>query len=311
MSKSTTPLSRSHQVARSHQARGFTLVELLVVIGIIAVLLSILLPTMSRARDTARFTQCRSNLNQIGIAVRMYANDYKDRWPGATTWGGHITPADIADQKEFAQARGNGQFRVGPGRIAKDENGDVIPGSTPEVYGLPSLLHGIVPPGPGQPAIDFSQGLSGPDLPRKPKYLPGDSKVWICPSQLDWMSEQGNTYTLLAYSGRDERFTSKQRAKLDAADAQPIAYIADNYTLRYAVSGSRPADTNSSTLPQARRFFPHTWAVNRRIRSQSTNPLARDTPIQGAINTFFRDGSVGIWLFVQNGNASRNEYIRG
>jgi prepilin-type N-terminal cleavage/methylation domain-containing protein len=56
---------------------GFTLVELLVVIGIIAVLISILLPTLGRARESAKRTQCLSNLRQIAVFMNMYANQYK------------------------------------------------------------------------------------------------------------------------------------------------------------------------------------------------------------------------------------------
>jgi prepilin-type N-terminal cleavage/methylation domain-containing protein/prepilin-type processing-associated H-X9-DG protein len=64
---------------------GFTLVELLVVIGIIAVLISVLLPALRRARDAAQRVQCLSNMRQISNAMISFANDHHGSMPSAAT----------------------------------------------------------------------------------------------------------------------------------------------------------------------------------------------------------------------------------
>jgi prepilin-type processing-associated H-X9-DG protein/prepilin-type N-terminal cleavage/methylation domain-containing protein len=60
---------------------GFTLVELLVVIGIVALLISILLPALNRARESAKQVACMSNLRQLSYLLQQYANDYHDFMP--------------------------------------------------------------------------------------------------------------------------------------------------------------------------------------------------------------------------------------
>jgi len=63
----------------------FTLIELLVVVAIIAILASLLLPALSKARDSARGTTCLNNLKQIGTSISFYANDNEDYIPSSTT----------------------------------------------------------------------------------------------------------------------------------------------------------------------------------------------------------------------------------
>ena len=63
--------------------KGFTLRELLVVIAIIALLLAILMPALSRAKEQAQATRCLANLKQIGVAMHLYANDYDYKVPRA------------------------------------------------------------------------------------------------------------------------------------------------------------------------------------------------------------------------------------
>jgi prepilin-type N-terminal cleavage/methylation domain-containing protein/prepilin-type processing-associated H-X9-DG protein len=90
--------------------RGFTLVELLVVIGIIALLISMLLPALNRARESAKTVSCSNNLRQIGVGMMQYVNANKGWFPVFTDY--YMNPQD-QNNKYWYQRLVNGRHITG------------------------------------------------------------------------------------------------------------------------------------------------------------------------------------------------------
>jgi prepilin-type N-terminal cleavage/methylation domain-containing protein/prepilin-type processing-associated H-X9-DG protein len=90
---------------------GFTLVELLVVIGIIAVLIAMLLPALSKARQSAKSVACMSNERQLGVAMMLYAQENKGRFTGGrTVWAGPTWMWDLSTTKSVSSKSWNWAF---------------------------------------------------------------------------------------------------------------------------------------------------------------------------------------------------------
>lgn len=88
----------------SHSKQGFSLIELLVVIGIISLLAAMLFPAFLTVRGKARQAVCASNLRQIGLSISLYAQDSDGLYPYAVDAADRAAPEAWADYPDFASA---------------------------------------------------------------------------------------------------------------------------------------------------------------------------------------------------------------
>ena len=255
--------AQSH--ARRGLARGFTLIEMLIVIAIIAVLAAILFPVFGRVREGARTTACASNLKQLGLAFTQYAADYGGRMPGGGNWqdwgkGGHWVAgksgaaADGSDGALAELAEKDGDFPPFPANKANVEGGALYSYvKSTQVYICPSNRDGKIK------GLTYSMNcaLSGAPTGRVrfpssmvllvDEWRASDGYFWavgkgMAGASTDRGTTDHNTSTnLLFLDGHVKNYTN---------DAFPITEKSDQGLTNKSAGYSRPTEPASTVTPR-------------------------------------------------------------
>jgi prepilin-type N-terminal cleavage/methylation domain-containing protein/prepilin-type processing-associated H-X9-DG protein len=185
--------------ARIHRAcavsaRAFTLVELLVVIGIIALLISILLPALGKARESANAVKCAANLRSIGQGMAGYVAEFKQTFPAAYMYAGQKTSATGPGGEDDAQGYVHWSSFLYGGRAGANTDAALYQTTTGwDMFTCPSIEKGGLPPtNPAAGNFDEGQEADAPSaVDQQAPRLAYTVNAAICPRNKFYPGFQG------------------------------------------------------------------------------------------------------------------------
>jgi prepilin-type N-terminal cleavage/methylation domain-containing protein/prepilin-type processing-associated H-X9-DG protein len=179
---------------RAAGARAFTLVELLVVIGIIALLISILLPALSKARESANAVKCAANLRSIGQGMAGYVAEYRQTFPAAYMYVGQKTSAYGPGVTDDSQGYVHWSSFLYGGKPGANTDAATYQTTTGwDMFTCPSIERGGLPPtNPAAGNFDDGQEADAPgQIDQQAPRLAYTVNAAICPRNKFYVGFQG------------------------------------------------------------------------------------------------------------------------